>query len=148
LALILIYFVIFTSWIGHYRSITHWPYSSDKVGITRFIVSLFALYLYYHSVNLLAEVNRQYYDDTLLYILPSIFGIYLVYDGLKNWEYRKEAKAKKKDIIYRTIITAVFLGGFIGSAVVYYFLIVTESLHFMKSICKPIVKVTDNKTDA
>lgn len=119
--------MIFTSWIGHYRSITHWPYSSDKVGITRFIVSLFALYLYYHSVNLLAEVNIQYYDDTLLYILPSIFGIYLVYDGLKNWEYRKEAKSKKKDIVYRTIITAVFLGGFIGSALVYYFLTVTES---------------------
>jgi NhaP-type Na+/H+ or K+/H+ antiporter len=75
----------------------------------------------------LAEENIQYYDDTLLYILPSIFGIYLVYDGLKNWEYRKEAKSKKKDIVYRTIITVVFLSGFIGSAVVYYHLTVNES---------------------
>ena len=127
-ALVLIYFIIFTSWIGHYRSTRHWPYSTAKTGITRFIVSLSLLYLYYQSVNLLAGVNRQHYDDTLLYVLPAIFSGYVVYDVLKYLEYRNTAKRERKDIGYRLIITAVFFGSFLGLSAFYYHLAIVGSI--------------------
>lgn len=107
-SLFLIYYIIFSSWLGHYRSITHWPYSTGFLGKARFVTSLFILYIYYHALFLFENnLNGIFY-----YTFPLIFGAYLIYDMFKNREYKDDLE-EKGDLRYRLLITAVFLGLFI-----------------------------------
>ena len=103
-SLLLIYYVVFSSWLGHYRSLTHWPYSAGGLGKARFVTSLSILYIYYHALFLFENnPNGIYY-----YIFPLIFGAYLIYDIIKNLEYRDDME-ERGDLNYRLWITVLFL---------------------------------------
>jgi hypothetical protein len=114
-SLLLIYYVVFSSWLGHYRSLTHWPYSTGGLGKARFVTSLTILYIYYHALFLLENnSNGLYY-----YIFPLIFATYLIYDIIKNLEYRDEV-IEGQDLGYRLMITLLFLGFFTVASIWFY----------------------------
>jgi hypothetical protein len=122
MAIFLIYFVLFSSWLGHYRSITHWPYSIGFLGNARFIISLFIIYVYYYAFALFKTENVKYSEGLFYYIFPVIFGAYFFYDIIKNLEYKDRSQKEKKDLIYRGAITLVFLIFFILASIGYYYL--------------------------
>lgn len=122
----MIYYIVFSSWLGHYRSITHWPYSIGKLGNIRFIISIFIIYVYYYAFDLFHTSDGIYSEGLFYYIFPVIFGAYFVYDIIKNLEYKEKSKKEKKDLIYRAAITFVFLIFFIVSAFGYYYLAIIE----------------------
>jgi hypothetical protein len=113
-ALLFAYFVVITSWIGHYKSSARWKYGENKSGILRFTVSIFILYLYYYLVILVNTLTKletkEHYEATFVYVLPAIFISYLLYDIIKNREHRHErGKKEKEDRRYRLMITVLFL---------------------------------------
>jgi hypothetical protein len=89
--LVLVYFIILTSWIGFFLSTNKSKYSSTRIGMARFGTDFFILFLYYY---LLILVTHQVggHGDIFMYGLPAIFGAYVLWDFLKYLDNRTEAK--------------------------------------------------------
>ena len=128
LSLILIYFIVFSSWLGHYRSITHWPYTTGQFGIGRFITSIFIVFIYYYTFNIFNDSISDRRDEFFMFSFPIIFGAYLLYDSIKNREYSDISRREKKDLSYRLAITLVFLIIFIILAILFY--LITDEKFF------------------
>jgi len=121
-ALVLIYYVIFSSWLGHYRSQTHWPYSIGLLGKVRFVISVSILYIYYHAFYLFANNS----NGLFYYVFPLIFLAYLAYDTVKNIEYKDDSEGGV-DLINRLLITLLFLAFFISASYIFY-LFITDNI--------------------
>jgi hypothetical protein len=113
--LLLIYYVVFSSWLGHYRPQSHWPYSIGLLGKFRFVISLSILYIYYHAFYLFANNS----NGLFYYVFPLIFVAYFAYDTVKNIEYKDDTE-NGVDLINRLLITLLFLAFFIIASYTFY----------------------------
>jgi hypothetical protein len=134
LALIFVYFFIITGWIGYFKSITHKEHTETKLGIARFGLDLIIVYLYYYLVTLVVNNN---YGDIFNWGLPTIVGLYVLWDILKWFEYRNDlnSETEKASRINRTLITAILLAGVLIQSYIHYYIIsIIPSLLFGKII--------------
>ena len=65
---ILIYFFIFSSWVNYFKSITINLHSDTQLGLGRFGIDLFIIYIYYYLVSIID--NRDYHAHVFVYVLP------------------------------------------------------------------------------
>ena len=114
LTLILAYFFILTSWVGYFRSITLNPHTDTKLGMSRFIVDLFIVFLYFYFLSQVPGGMKH--GEIFVWTLPTIFGTFLLWDFLRYLEYRRikkeprRAHATRKNRLIRTgSALAVFL---------------------------------------
>jgi len=136
-ALIFVYFFIITGWIGYFKSIRHKEHTETKLGITRFAIDLFILYLYYYLVTL---IRNNTYSDIFNWGLPIIFGLYMLWDILKWFEYRQDPEEERTGRINRALITAILLGGvLIQSFIHYYIITIIPPLFFGKIVIWELV---------
>lgn len=84
--LILGYFIVVTGWIGYFLAIKKQPHRGI-LGIGRFGIDLFILYLFYYIVNLADPENIQYRQDVFIIILPVTYSVYLLWDVVRHYEY-------------------------------------------------------------
>ena len=131
--LILGYFIIITSWIGYYLSIRKNPHKNNRLGYIRFILDIFTIYIFYYIINLAKIENQKYQDDIFLYLLPLTFFVYLAWDIVKYFEYKKKSQTKEErhDRIFRIRITVDYLILFIIIAIFYYIFIENIELKFL-----------------
>jgi hypothetical protein len=122
--LILGYIIIITSWIGYYLSIKKNPHKG-RLGFVRFTLDIFTIYLFYYMVNLAKIENQEYQDDVFLFLLPLTFFVYLTWDIVKYFEYKKknQTKEEKHDRLFRIHITIDYLVGFMVLSLFYYLFI-------------------------
>ncbi len=125
--LILSYSIIITSWIGYYISIQKNPHRG-RLGYVRFILDIFTIYIFYYMVNLAKMENNKYQNDFFLFLLPLTYGIYLVWDIVKYYEYRNknQTKQEKHDKIFRINITFDYLISFIMLAILYNYFAISQ----------------------
>jgi hypothetical protein len=118
--LILGYFIVVTSWIGYFKSMQHKPHKENILGITRFGTDLFIVFLFYYFVSL-TDPKQMYISDIFVYVLPSIYLVYLFWDIIKYNEYK--SKKDTQEIVYRNRrrikITVDYLVIFVIMAIVY-----------------------------
>jgi hypothetical protein len=118
LELILVYFLILTSWIAYYKTTKKKAYTDSRTGIARFGTDMLILYLYYHLV-LLATHENPIQGGIFTYGLPVVFGAYVLWDFLKYLESRREDKARRVSRISSILTTAVWLGIFVFASYIY-----------------------------
>jgi uncharacterized membrane protein YbhN (UPF0104 family) len=75
-------------------------------------------------VTLAKEENQKYQGDVFLYLLPITYCVYLIWDIVKYYEYKKKNQTSKvkRNRISRISITVIYLILFIILAISYYFL--------------------------
>lgn len=111
LALILVYFFIISSWIAYFISITLNPHTESKLGIGRFVVDLFIIFVYYFLVIQIPDKSQHRY--IFVGMIPIIFGAFLTWDILRYFEYKKvkketkQAHADRKKRLFDTVITFI-----------------------------------------
>lgn len=118
---LLSYFIIVSSWIGYFLSTKIEPHRG-VLGIARFGIDLFIIFLFYYIVSLAQPRNEQFQHDIFLYILPILYATYLVWDVIKHIEYQRsnftiEEKQKRARWI---AITIDYLVVFIFVSLFYY----------------------------
>lgn len=123
LALIFAYFFIITGWIGWYKSISKNPHGEGRLGIARFGTDLFIMFLFYYLLSLSSPANKNSYGDTFLWVLPIIYGTYLLWDGIKYFEYKHEKSLERKNRKARSLTTIIFFLIFSCQSVFYYYAI-------------------------
>jgi hypothetical protein len=126
LALIFAYFFIITGWIGWYKSISKNPHGEGRLGIARFGTDLFIMFLFYYLLSLASPTKMETYGDTFVWVLPIIYGVYFLWDGLKYFEYKHELVPERRNRKNRSLITFLFFSAFVIQSVVY--------VHVMKNL--------------
>ena len=126
-ALFFAYFFIITGWIGWNRSISDNPHREGRLGVLRFSIDLFILFITYYLLTLANPLNNETYSITFIWLLPSIFGCYLLWDIVKYFEYRNIKKSKKKTRKTRLFITVIFLVFFIILSNIYSYAVTTQN---------------------
>ena len=119
--LILGYIIVIGGWIGYFLSVKEHPHKGKK-GVVRFFLDVLTLYLFFYIINLAKIENGQYQKDVFLYLLPITFGVYLCWDIVKYFEYKKrnQTNEEKTDRIHRIRITIDYLFWFVVLAIVYH----------------------------
>ena len=124
-ALFLAYTVIITGWVGWSKSVTTDPHSSNALGNFRFVTDLVILFLYYYLITLTDPENFQRYGETFIWVFPTVFSFYILWDLLKRAEYKstsRTSKERKK----RFIITIGFTLAFIVQSFIYQYVVVEQ----------------------
>jgi hypothetical protein len=116
--LILVYFIIVTSWIGYYKSTSRTDYSEGRIGIARFGTDFFILFLYYYLLILVTQ-GVGIHGEIFSYGLASVFGVYLLWDFLKYLEIPKE-KRKEANRLTGIITTLIWFGEFFAIGLIYF----------------------------
>ena len=98
LILILSYFIVVTSWIGYTKSIIKQKHSEGILGILRFGMDLLIVFLFYYLVSLTDPFRSEYVRDIFIFIIPSIYVIYCIWDSLKYYEHKNERVSQEKNI--------------------------------------------------
>jgi len=111
------YFVVIFGWIQHHKSIVHKPHVG-KLGNARYGVDLIILFLTYYLLRLSRPNSEVAYGEVFLWVLPTIFFFYSVWDCLKYIEYY--SIPKKRVSRSRIIITVVFGYAYIMMGYLYY----------------------------
>ncbi|UVS68461.1 hypothetical protein NWT39_11185 [Nitrososphaera viennensis] len=116
--MLMVYFIVVSGWIGYHRSITKNPHKG-KLGNARFVVDLVVVFLTYYIVSVANPESKGHFGDIFQWILPIMFGLYLLWDILKILEYREEEREEHKIRVRRMIITATFFALFIAFSFLY-----------------------------
>jgi hypothetical protein len=127
--LILGYFIIVTSWIGFFKSVKDSPHRENKYGIMRFGVDLFIVYLFFYMVGIAdPQKDQSNHKDVFVWILPVMYGTFLLWDLLKFKEYKNE-RTKHRAIRKRRIkITINYFLIFLAISALYQYSIATISI--------------------
>lgn len=129
-ALFFAYFFIITGWIGWNKSISENPHTEGRLGVFRFSIDLFILFITYYLLSLANPLNNETYGITFIWLLPLIFGFYLLWDIIKYFEYRKIKKSKNKIRKTRLFITVIFLGFFLILSYLYSYAVTTQNFEW------------------
>ncbi|HEY7733301.1 MAG TPA: hypothetical protein VIB07_00750 [Nitrososphaera sp.] len=116
--LILIYFIIVTSWIGYFKSTEKTVYSGGRLGIARFGTDFLILFLYYYLVILVTHESGTP-GELFSNGLAAVFGAYLLWDILKYRELPEEQR-KADNRTTGMITTLIWFGEFVAMALTYY----------------------------
>jgi hypothetical protein len=116
-ALLVAYFIIISGWVGYSKSISKRPHSDNRLGTTRFVVDLFILFLVFYLISLTDPSKFPKFSmifPTFLWTITIMFVAYLVWDGLKYFEYRYTKEEERisvsrgrKTLYYFILILAV-----------------------------------------
>lgn len=97
LAFFLCALVMVLSWLGYHRSVGDRPHKDGQwYGMGRFIVDTLLLFLYTILVMKFKSL------EIILFLLPIIFSLYLLWDILQAFEYKEKYITRK--ITYRSLI--------------------------------------------
>jgi hypothetical protein len=125
-ALLLSYFFIISGWIGYTKSIVKRPHKENKLGNARFVMDLIILFLAFY---LLSQTDPEKFKSfivafsTFIWILPASFLTYLIWDGLKYFEY-KSSPDEKQTSISRWRITMYYFAVLLVLAILYSFVVI------------------------
>jgi amino acid transporter len=95
--LFLAYFIVVTSWIGYFKSISDKKHKENIKGISRFGLDLFIVFIFYYLVSLTDPKNNGYYQDIFIFIVPFLYGIYAFWNTIKYYEYKSSLRTVCKD---------------------------------------------------
>jgi Na+/H+ antiporter NhaD/arsenite permease-like protein len=90
--LFLAYVTVIGSWIGYHRAINKETDEKPDDSVVRLIIDLVILYLYFY---LIYSINNFL---TVLMVLPTIFGCYLLWAIARDYEFNKKFKEKGEKI--------------------------------------------------
>jgi hypothetical protein len=99
----LIYFIIVTGWIGYHRSISVHPHIG-LLGNARYGFDLLILFIVYYLLVAANPYGKTPYNEIFVWILPFLFLLYVIWDGIKVFEYRQKGVRYTLDI-NRFVIT-------------------------------------------
>lgn len=139
--LILSYFIIVTSWIGYFMSIINAPHEGI-IGSMRFTLDIFIIFIFYYMVSLTTPANSPFIPDVFLYVLPTLYVTYWVWDTLKIKEYREKDSAAKKlqrldarnITLYAMIVILIMCGVYVISLYVTSFETTSLGAHVRDSV--------------
>jgi len=123
IALFLAYSVSITGWVGWMRSIAKLPHSENALGNFRFIVDLIIMFLYYYLLNLSDSKNIERYNETFVWVFPTIFMAYIAWDVLKYFEYKCDDPKVVKARLERLRTTIIFCALFIVQSFIFQYVI-------------------------
>jgi Na+/melibiose symporter-like transporter len=118
-ALFLAYTIVITGWIGWTKSITRNSHSENALGNFRFVTDLFILFLFYYLINLTSPEKILSYGETFIWVLPVIFGSYIIWDMLKYYEYKCDSPEELQHRKKRFRDTICFTIPFVIQALLY-----------------------------
>jgi len=118
-ALFLAYTIVITGWVGWSKSIIRNPHSENVLGNFRFVTDLFILFWFYYLINLTNPEKINAYGETFVWVLPVIFGSYIMWDMLKYFEYKSDTPEEIKHRKKRLKITIYFWIAFVAQGVLY-----------------------------
>ena len=118
-ALFLAYTIVITGWVGWTKSITRNPHSENALGNFRFVTDLFILFLFYYLINLTSSEKILSYGETFIWVLPVIFGSYIIWDMLKYYEYKCDAPEELQHRRKRFRDTVCFTIPFVIQGILY-----------------------------
>ncbi|MEP0824345.1 MAG: hypothetical protein HRF40_02560 [Nitrososphaera sp.] len=117
------YFIIITSWIGFHISTSRGlKYGDNIYTLGRLAVDLSILFAFYYLVSLTLPENASYNPQAFTTVLPVIFVLFLVWDGIKLLQVYRENGLKEgrtKSQLYRMGITFDYFILFAGLAILY-----------------------------
>jgi len=87
------YFVIIIGWIAYHKSIMDKPHKG-KLGNARYVIDLMILFMTYYLLRLTKIDVDVPYGETFLWVLPTIFILYTVWDIFKFYEYSNKSKKR------------------------------------------------------
>jgi hypothetical protein len=92
LGILFVYTVLISGWIGYTRSVSARPHTTSSLGNLRFIMDLLIVFVTFYLVNLTSniEIFKNSFYETFVAILPMLFSLYLIWDIIKLFEYRKK----------------------------------------------------------
>ena len=123
-ALFLAYFITIIGWIGYHKSITIRPHIG-KWGNMRFAVDLFIVFLVYYLIRLAKPDGTVTYGYTFLWLMPILFFTYLLWDGVKFFEYKNQQEENRVELS-RLGVTASF--GFVVAMLGLSYFLVLQTL--------------------
>lgn len=93
-AIVFVYMVLISGWVGYTKSISVRHHTNTGLGNTRFVLDLCIAFFTFYAINLTNNSDKYkiyttHYGELFLYILPIIFGLYVVWDIVKYYEYKK-----------------------------------------------------------
>lgn len=96
--ILFVYTVLISGWIGYTKSVSVRPHIEGYLGNLRFIMDLFIVFVTFYIVNLTSslEIFKNNFYETFMYLLPILFSLYLVWDIIKLFEYRKIFTGQKQ----------------------------------------------------
>lgn len=120
LALVFTFLTILSSWLYYFKAISIDKHTETKIGLFRFLLDLFIVYLYYYLISQASDT--QYHKDIFVYTIPVIFACYLLWDFLRFIEYKKVTKEPKRahaDRKFKLLVSGSALGAFMIVSLVY-----------------------------
>ena len=114
------YFIVISGWLGYHHSIKKHPHIRN-IGLLRYFLDLVILFLVYYMVSIANPQSTDYYGMIFLWIIPSTFLCYSIWDILKFYEYRNE-KLEVRVPEKRMKISVLFGIPSICLSMIYYFI--------------------------
>jgi len=94
-ALLLVYVVIISGWIGWTKSIIDKPHKLNVYGNSRFVLDLFLGFLSFYLIQLAKPEYFQEFNQVFIWVMPGIFITYMIWDSIKYREYNLKDKARE-----------------------------------------------------
>jgi hypothetical protein len=90
----LAYFIVITGWVGYHRSVTIRPHLGN-LGMLRYGIDLLILFFWYYIVTTAPPDSPTRYGELFLWVLPTVFTLYLIWDVVKYFEYSRQPEDER-----------------------------------------------------
>jgi succinate dehydrogenase hydrophobic anchor subunit len=95
-AVLFVWGFLISGWLGYTKSVSDKPHKEGLVGNLRFVVELiisfFMLYLFIIAEKIRFDI---YFGSAFVWVIPAIFGLFIIWDILKFIEYRNEYHVRR-----------------------------------------------------
>ena len=96
IAVLFVWGFLISGWVGYTKSINEKPHKEGLIGnlrfVTELVISFFMLYLF---IIVDKDKFEIYFGSAFLWVIPAIFGLFIIWDILKSYEYRNEYERRR-----------------------------------------------------
>ncbi len=135
LALMMIYVILLSGWIGYAKSIGIRPHKGGY-GNARFVIDVMIIFVLAYMIHLVDPSPENFYfqsqfGNTFVVILPFLFGLYAIWDIIKFQEYKNdEDDQRKMQSTFRMVVTILFFFLSVIISQVYEFFLISKIIDF------------------
>lgn len=91
IAILFVWGFLISGWLGYTNSVREKPHKEGVVGNSRFVVELIISFLILYLFIISEKIRFDtYFGSAFVWVIPTIFGLFIIWDILKFVEYRKE----------------------------------------------------------
>lgn len=112
MGLLLAYVFVVSGWVGWTKSIIDRPHKINFCGNSRFVLDLFIGFWYFYLIQLSKPENFSEFNQIFTWVIPTIFGVYIIWDlaKLKEYNFKDREKVVRGNRVRKTLyFTILFL---------------------------------------